>query len=475
MNIKGSIRLQIFYGFVGLTLLSVLGVASISFFLIKNKAEQDNTREVRRTIEMLTASLNYAVSRTDVSPHNVAPVLENKILEMADITRKDIAIYNIKGQFLVSNRKDFAQQDIPHHILRPILDGKKQIDIVEYSPKKQANITSSYILLLNHMLDPVAVVYFPFYHDDAVHTAVFQQYLKMMLGAMFIILTLGIGVSWLISKALVRNINSLSYKISKINLNEPLTPIAYYNDDEFTPLVNAYNKTLRLIGEQKELLAFREKESAWREMAKQVAHEVKNPLTPMKLLIQNFERKFDAQDPQIEDKVKKLCKALVGQIDLMTKVANAFSEFTKLPEKHDEIINVHQEIAEIVRVFDEGDIVVHCDEPLQMNFDKTFFQRIMTNLILNAQQAKDENRALEIIITAEKLNKKIHLSIADNGVGIPRDQLDKIFEFNFTTKSSGTGLGLTMVKRMIEDYHGEISIFSKEGKGTKVNIILPVE
>ena len=163
------------------------------------------------------------------------------------------------------------------------------------------------------------------------------------------------------------------------------------------------------------------------------------------------------------------------QIDLIAKVAGAFSEFTKLPEKKNEVINVNNEILSLIRIFDDkNEITFHPKQNnILINFDKSFFQRIMTNLILNAQQAKSEKQNFFIKINLELLNKKISLSIEDNGNGIPEDKLEKIFEPNFTTKSSGTGLGLAMVKRMIEDYKGEISIRSKEGKGTTLMVILP--
>jgi len=145
-------------------------------------------------------------------------------------------------------------------------------------------------------------------------------------------------------------------------------------------------------------------------------------------------------------------------------------------KKKNEVINVNNEIKSLIRVFDKKhEIHFQADrENILINFDKVFFQRIMTNLILNAQQAEDEDRKLSINIALELLNKKISITVEDNGVGIPKEKLEKIFEPNFTTKTSGTGLGLTMVKRMIEDYKGEISIRSQEKRGTKVFVILPV-
>ena len=475
--IKGNIRTRIFFGFMLVTLLSIIGVTVISYLVFKKNTETQNKERLRQTVEILMSSLDYAVSHTTVTEENIKPVLEKKILEISDINKQDIIIYNLQGKFLLSNKEknQVSPQEIPEEVLKKILKKGNRFDSVEYIKDEEDNLTASYIPLLNNMLEPVAIVFFPFYHSDNTRLDTFNQYIQIMVAANIIIIALGIWLSWRISDELTKNIRKISQKITQIDLNEEIKPIRYYNDDEFTPLINSYNRTIRMIEEQKKLLFFKEKESAWREMAKQVAHEVKNPLTPMKLLIQNFKRKFDKNDPDIEDKVNKLCASMEDQIDLIAKVAGAFSEFTKLPEKKNEVINVNNEILSLIRIFDDKNEITFYPKQnnILISFDKSFFQRIMTNLILNAQQAKSEKQDFFIKINLELLNKKISLTIEDNGNGIPEDKLEKIFEPNFTTKSSGTGLGLAMVKRMIEDYKGEISIRSKEGKGTTLMIILP--
>lgn len=471
-----SIRIRVFYGFLVVAILSIVGITMISYMTLKDTLEKKNATQLQSVVESLMSSLDYAVSHTTVTEKNITSVLGNKILEISDINKKDIIIYDLQGKYLLSNKqKDLIiQQEIPENILKKI-SKTNRYDFVQYDKEIEGNVTSSYLVLKNNMLEPIAIVYFPFYHNDRAYLVAFQGYIKIMLFTNTLIVLFSVWLSWHISHSLTKNIRKISDEITKINLNEDLNPIRYYQDDEFTPLINSYNKTLHLIEEQKKLLAFKEKESAWREMAKQVAHEVKNPLTPMKLLIQNFERKFDKNDPKIEDKVKKLCASVVGQIDLIAKVANAFAEFTKLPERKDEIINVEDELYSIIRIFDENKEINTSfnKENIVINFDRVFFQRIMTNLILNAQQAKDENRKFSIDINVELLNKNIMITIADSGIGIAKGRLEKIFEPNFTTKTSGTGLGLTMVKRMIEEYKGEISIRSEEGIGTSVRVILP--
>jgi len=356
--IKGNIQTRIFFGFMLVTLLSIIGVTVISYFVFKKNTETQNKERLRQTVEILMSSLDYAVSHTTVTEENIKPVLEKKILEISDINKQDIIIYNLQGKFLLSNKEknQVSPQEIPEEVLKKILKKGNRFDVVEYIKDEDDNLTASYIPLLNNMLEPVAIVFFPFFHSDNTRLDTFNQYIQIMVAANIVIIALGIWLSWRISDELTKNIRKISQKITQIDLNEEIKPIRYYNDDEFTPLINSYNRTIRMIEEQKKLLFFKEKESAWREMAKQVAHEVKNPLTPMKLLIQNFERKFDKNEPEIEDKVKKLCASMEDQIDLIAKVAGAFSEFTKLPEKKNEVINVNNEILSLIRIFDDKNI-----------------------------------------------------------------------------------------------------------------------
>lgn len=478
MKFFTSVRVKIFQGFLFLSFLGVIGVNVLVYVVLKKSSERHNERELRYTIEVLMSSLDYAISYTNVTEENIASVLGKKILEIADVSKKDIVVYDMKGDYLFSNRQidsNMVQQRVPHVVLREILGGKNRYDVHYYDGENGANITSSYFLLLNNMLEPIAIVYLPFYYNDGIYVDGLRKHIFMVMISSSLLVILGIVISWYISQYLTKNIRNISNQMLGINLNEEFMPIVYHTEDELLPLVNSYNKSLRMIEEQKQLLSYKEKESAWREMAKQVAHEVKNPLTPMKLLIQNFERKFDKNAPDIEERVKKLSYTITKQIDLMVNVANAFSEFTRLPERVDEIINVNQEMESVIRVFEEKEeIKLNApQEEMLIRFDRTYFQRIMSNVILNAQQAKSDDRPLEIRVSIEQINKKLKIEVVDNSVGIPRERLKRIFEPNFTTKNSGTGLGLTMVKRMIEDYKGEITITSEEGKGTKVVIIIP--
>jgi len=209
-------------------------------------------------------------------------------------------------------------------------------------------------------------------------------------------------------------------------------------------------------------------------MAKQIAHEVKNPLTPMKLTIQNFVRRFNPEDPEITQKVKKMGDTMVDQIDVIAAVASAFSEFAQLPEKNNEVFSLNKEITNIVQIFSGDRIFVHANQPsIMINMDRIYLNRIITNLVTNSKQAEMPDRPLNINIDIEKMYKRITITVEDNGTGIDPEIQNRIFEPNFTSKNSGMGLGLTMVRKMIEDYQGTITVNSGVGVGTKFVISLP--
>lgn len=472
-----SLRNKIFWGFLLISLMSVLGSSTVSYIMLRNNAIVQSRTDQQKKSEALMASLDYAVSHTQVETADLPTVLQNKIYEISDINKHDVILYDLKGRFLISNkdRNLIPEKRIPIPTVNRILSAENRVDFQTYDKKLKANVTSSYMVLKNNMLEPIAIVYFPYYHSDSVYLDVLNNYLKYILIINLIIILFSVWLSWIISKNLTNALTNFSEKINRLTLFEKdMRPIRYYQNDELSSLVKSYNKMILQIQDQKERLSFTEKEQAWREMAKQVAHEVKNPLTPMKLTIQNFERKFDPNDPDIQEKVKKMSATMVDQIDLIATVASAFSQFAQLPEKHNEIFNITQEINSILGVFSGDEIFVHSsNENIMVNMDKIYLNRIITNLVTNAKQAASEFRTPIINIDIEQHNKRIIIAVEDNGVGIPEEMYERIFEPNFTSKSSGMGLGLTMVRRMVEEYKGEISVKSEVGKGTRFVIMLP--
>lgn len=472
-----SLRNKVFSGFLLICLLSILGSSILSFFILKNNALEQSRTDLQKKSESLMSALDYGVSHTQVETKDLPKILSNDIFEIADINNQDIIIYDLQGNLLISNKDEnlIAEKKIPLNIINTVLKSDRRIDFQNYDKKTDSNVTSSYMILKNNMLEPIAIVYFPYYHNDGSYFNVFNKYVNYILVVNLFIIAFSVWLSWIISNNLTKAVTKFSELINRVTLFEKdPQAIRYYQNDELSQLVKAYNKMILQIKEQKERLSFKEKEEAWREMAKQVAHEVKNPLTPMKLTIQNFERKFDPNDPDIKEKVKNLSKTVVDQIDLVAKVASAFSQFAQLPEKNNEVFNLNNEIKNIIHIFSDERIYFHANkENIMIEMDKIYLSRIITNLVANASQAKDDDRENLINVDLEQRQKRIIISIEDKGTGISDTLYDRIFEPNFTSKTSGTGLGLTMVRKMVEDYKGEITVKSEVGKGTTFTISLP--
>lgn len=472
-----SLRNRIFWGFLLITLLTIMASSLISYIILRNNARVQNATEQQNKAEALMAALDYAVSHTDVQTEDLPDVLQNKIYEIADISMHDVILYDLKGKYLLSNRDPnlVQQKQLSIPLVNKILKTETRVDVQKYDEKLDAVLNSSYMLLKNNTLEPIAIVYFPSYHNESSSLEVVNRYLQYMLMINVVIIALSIWLSWLISRNLTEALMQFSDKMNKFDMFEDdLQPIKYYKNDELNSLVKGYNRMILQIQDQKVRLAITQKEEAWREMAKQVAHEVKNPLTPMKLTLQNFERKFNPEDPEIAVKLKKMTAMVIDQIDLVATVASAFSQFAQLPEKNNEVFNLNEEVGRILQLFNDERIFMHANKSdIYIRFDKIYMNRIITNLITNAQQARREDVLSVVNVDLEQFHKRIVIRVEDNGYGIPAEKIGRIFEPNFTSKSSGMGLGLTMVRKMVEDYQGEITVKSEIGKGSVFTITLP--
>jgi nitrogen fixation/metabolism regulation signal transduction histidine kinase len=221
-------------------------------------------------------------------------------------------------------------------------------------------------------------------------------------------------------------------------------------------------------------LAQIERKHAWREMAKQVAHEIKNPLTPMRLTVQSFESNFDASDPKIKQKLHDYSESIIQQIDTMSSIASAFSNFAEMPSQKKEDLNVVEEVKKDLDIFHESYIYFHPEKKsIKAKLDKIQLTRIVTNLITNASHALKNKEDPRIDIRVFEKDEKVIIEVEDNGSGILEDDAPRIFEPKFTTKSSGMGLGLPMIKNIVEAYNGKISFTSKVDQGTVFKVVLP--
>ena len=296
--------------------------------------------------------------------------------------------------------------------------------------------------------------------------------------AYLLMLFIAIALAYFLSKYITRSLNSVSQKITETRLNKRNKMIVLDRNttEEIKTLVKAYNGMIEELESSAAQLATNEREAAWREMAKQVAHEIKNPLTPMRLTVQSFQRKFDPADPHVYKKLEEYSNTLIQQIDTMSSIASAFSTYAQMPAQQDETLNVVKITKLALDIFNEDFIYFFSEEKdLIARFDRTQLIRVVTNLIKNSIQAIDQNKPedprIEVKVFSEGSNAII--TVRDNGVGVSEDNRGRVFEPKFTTKTSGMGLGLAMVKKIVETYNGTITFDSDEGKSTTFRVSFP--
>jgi nitrogen fixation/metabolism regulation signal transduction histidine kinase len=271
----------------------------------------------------------------------------------------------------------------------------------------------------------------------------------------------------------------LSEKMSRLRLGLVNDKIEWKQDDEIGQLVLEYNRMIDELGRSAEVLARSEREGAWREMARQVAHEIKNPLTPMKLSAQHLQKAWIEKAPDMDERLGRFTRTLIEQIDTLSVIASDFSSFAKMPAVINERINLKELILFVLSMYrDTSEIQYdfHCvNEEPYLWADRALLIRIFTNLLNNAIQAIGDSPGglISIHVSAEQLRWIIEIS--DNGSGISAERAGKIFQPDFTTKTGGMGLGLAIVKSIVAGMHGEISFTSQEHEGTTFILKLPAD
>lgn len=289
---------------------------------------------------------------------------------------------------------------------------------------------------------------------------------------------LAIGVVYLFTNQLTRPLAILGQQLYNIDLGKQNKRIDWNNDDEIGHLIDQYNNMLDQLDHSAEVLARSERDQAWREMAKQVAHEIKNPLTPMKLTIQHLQMQANSETGEFGDKVKRVSNTLIEQIDNLTRIANNFSQFGQMPSASNNKILLNEVVTSVHDLFRKReDMDIKCFVPIDDLFvfaDKDHMIRILNNIVKNAIQSIPHEQTGHITIKLTRDQHTAQISITDNGIGISDDQKAKVFQPNFTTKSSGTGLGLAMCAKMVDSMDGRIYFETEVGTGSTFFIEIPL-
>ena len=412
--------------------------------------------------------------------------LDSLSSSLSKIHGVDINVFNIDGDLIGSSLRATINKELSPEKLSPAVL-KKLIINDNYETQHSEKIgelayTSFYFQLKNNINDKLlSIINIPYYTSaDKTTQNNVAEFILALINVYVFLFILGSLLALLLSKTLTSSLTKVSEKMGSFRLGKKHDPIEWSYNDEIGKLINGYNQMIQEVEISANLLAEGERQTAWREMAQQVAHEIKNPLTPMKLSIQHLQRALKDNNPSVKELTVKVSKTMVEQIENLANIASQFSSFAKMPKAQNSIINVNELIGNVLPLYDDGtqSVTINYNNPKQPYWiysDKNRLVQVFNNLIKNAIQAIPEDRKGLVVVKSIRQENKVHISFKDNGSGIPEAIQHKVFTPNFTTKGSGMGLGLAITKQIIEQSNGKIYFETKLGEGTTFYIELPIK
>jgi len=484
--LKLSIRNQIYGTIILISTLSflIIGTATILFFI--KRYESNNREKLSKTIRIMEKEVvsDFFKNSTDslITEKVKKENLELAISKISSIHGVDVNIYDLNGDLKISSLALPYNKGILSNKINPIayyhLAALNEIQFFQKENIGKLNYISNYIPVIDERGNKYAYLNIPYFTSQNILKQEISNFLVTVINLnVFIFLIAGI-ISILITNRITDSFAVITEKMKRINLESQNEFIKWDRNDEIGALVLEYNKMIAKLEESANMLAQTERESAWKEMARQVAHEIKNPLTPMKLSMQFLQKSIENNNPNIIELTKNVSKTLIEQIDHLSTIANAFSQFANIGEAKKEKLNLNEMVEHVIKLNElNEDIEIRNEliaEDIYIEADKTQINRLFTNIIINAIQSVPESRQAKITISQRLQNEKILTKIMDNGSGINEEVQSKIFTPNFTTKTSGTGLGLAMCKRIVEQTNGEIWFETLIGEGTSFYIEFPL-
>lgn len=475
-----STKLQLYLNFA--FFFPILIISIITLGLLANSYREDLDRQYIQKATLIRGNLSSFLTAQNLSSDQ--DLLDEEVSYLANTIGSDIHLYSADGNLKATNRPNIFEKKI----LSPLINPSALAAIREANQNQfladerigKLNYKSVYLPIQSGVNQKIlGIVAVPFFESEAELNALISDVLSNIFNAFVVIFILFLIVSYFVSKNLTFPFKVLTQKLKTTNL-ESNEPMIWTAKDEIGLLVNEYNNMLFKLEASKKVLASTEKESAWREMAKQVAHEIKNPLTPMKLTLQHLMRIDLGGEEEEQNRLKKSLGTLIHQVDALSGIASSFSTFAKMPLPKNEKMNFKQVLQQVLELFtndDRVDLKFRDDsytEDIPIYGDDKLFGRVISNLIINGIQSVENGQMPRINVWLWLSEKAMFLEITDNGPGIPVELQDKIFIPNFSTKSQGSGLGLAIAKSGVETAGGKIWFETENKKGTTFYLTFPL-
>ena len=484
-----SIRSQIHTTIIFISLFSfvVIGVATIIFFY--NRYNRNNRDRLDKAMQIMVSEvqskLNGQVIFSDAGrlyDGGSRAELQSMVEEIAQVHGTDINLYDLDGNLEVSSNLFVYKKGILSKMMHPLaFYNLHQLNTIQYTNNEQVGgvpYTSIYCPLRDGSGNAYAYLNIPSFTTQDELKEEISNFLMTIINLNAFIFLIAGTIALFLTNRITSSFTLISEKMRQVNLGKTNEEIEWQRNDEIGGLVREYNKMVKKLEESAAALAKSEREGAWREMARQVAHEIKNPLTPMKLSIQYLQKAIDNNSANVKEMASSVAKTLVEQIDHLSKIASDFSQFANIGNPRNAVFDLHEMLYSLTSLYETTENLlfkwVPAHQKIMVYADKTQLNRLFTNLLQNALEACYSKNKRVVSVSEEVKEGSIVVKVTDNGEGIPLDMQSKIFTPNFTTKSSGTGLGLAMSKTIVEQAKGKIWFETVEGEGSTFYVELPI-
>jgi two-component system nitrogen regulation sensor histidine kinase NtrY len=484
LNIRSQIQSTII--FLSVFSFIVIGMATISFFILR--FNRNNEERLSKSIQVMANEVNTkknSLQAFDDVPDNsgVKAELEKTIADISDLHNVDINYYDLDGTLVISTQpyiynKQLLSSKMDPRAYRALKMGHS-IRFLQSESIGTFQFLSIYVPLTDEQGNTYAYLNIPYLNSQNELNQEISGFLATLINLNAFIFLIAGAIAFFLTSRITESFSLIGRKMQEMNLGQINEAIEWNRSDEIGMLVNEYNKMVKKLELSAQALAQSEREGAWREMARQVAHEIKNPLTPMKLSIQYLQNAIQKGAPNVKELSENMADTLIEQIDQLAKIAGDFSQFANIGNARMEVFDITDVLSSLIRLYsanprlhiewykEEGRYKIYSDR-VQMN-------RLFTNLLQNAIEANDDKSAMvNVSLSQKNENGNVLIAVKDDSGGIPESMQGNIFTPNFTTKSSGTGLGLAICKGIVEQANGHIWFESEDGVGTTFFITIPL-
>ena len=478
-----DLKFKIQASIISIVFVSLLLVASVTIFYNVEEYKSKHRNDLEEKMKSISEEIDMRLDELDEITPDVIDWLQYELSRLSDIFQTDINIYGLDGNILASSRPEIYQRGlvssrINSQAFYEIFLNFQFNDFFQPEKIGKLSYLSVYKSIINRVGNPLGAINLPYFIKQDKYSQEISTLVVAFINLYVLLFLASIIVAVFIANQITHPLTLIQTNLKRVTLGKRNDPIYYPRNDEIGNLVKEYNKKVDELAVSAELLARSERESAWREMAKQIAHEIKNPLTPMKLNIQHLQR-TKGKNKEYNEFVERVTATLIEQIDNLSNIATEFSNFAKMPLARNQVFVLAEQLQKVIDLYETHNRA-HIEfypgdsKNLEVNADREQLSRAIINLIKNGIQAIPDDRTGLIKISLERRDHMVVVAVADDGTGIPEELQGKLFSPSFTTKSSGMGLGLSIVKNIVEIFSGRIWFETEPGKGTTFFFEIPI-